>query len=399
MEPGSISAPTTARWGPSTPPELLLQLLRHLVPGAPRYDTERVDSEYIRQRSYFAQLRLVCAAWNGPVLPWAGRGVDLARSEFEKKVDERLRSCSRLCKLAFAEGDFTFLDRPSTVTSLRLVSVSRKTCSLALIGLGRNLTSLDIFINDTRHGPEKGPIHMPSIMPHLSRLTLKDYSDSSYDKQSILRKIIPRIIDEDKIKIPDSSCLDSPAVTTILTTNNIGAGLTSFAYPTRFLRPSQILSVIIPALKLCPRLQEFSLGSSCHGDVFKYLPHTLRRLEFVAGLSDGSDPEYFHDWDPPNPIGAFEKYLKSQAHSLEYVHAHLRAQQKCDVSKITSAWRSLLEDNGISHTIHLTKMNYTVTTASDPHDPSRTVYCSRAVPTLETISTTYSDVIGHPLVH
>ncbi|KAF8887373.1 hypothetical protein BD779DRAFT_517205 [Infundibulicybe gibba] len=360
MKSGSISAPATG-WGSSTPPELLLQVLHHLVPGVPRYNTECVDPKYIQQRSYFAQLRLVCKAWDNPVLdllfqtillfmrgsdkdtrrnlvvldyhpnlvrsliivtkPWAGRGADIARSEFEEK------------------GDFTFLDRrwpkkscpglASTVTSLKLAAVSRKTCSLVLNGLGRNLTSLEVSIKDTRASAEKGPIHMPSIMPHLSRFTFKDHGDFPYDKKSMLRKIFSRIVNEDEAKISMSkrvsplrhlsldAFLDPSAVITILTTNNIGQGLTSFAYPMPFLESSEILSLVIPTLKLCPRLQEFSLRSPCHGDIFKYLPHTLRRLTFFVDL----DPD--DDADTSSPVGAFEKYLKSQAHSLEYVNVHL----------------------------------------------------------------------------
>ncbi|KAF8887372.1 hypothetical protein BD779DRAFT_517206 [Infundibulicybe gibba] len=221
MKSGGLSAPLTTGWGASTPPELLLQVLRHFAPGAPQYNTERVDRDYMRERSYFAKLRLVCKAWDGPVLDLlfrttllfmrgsdentrrnlmvldhhpnliqtltivtkrgGGRGIDHVRVGFEKKIGGRLGFCSKLRKLILAEGDFIFLDRrwvqktcpglTSTVTSLKLASVTKKTCSLALAGFGRNLTSLEVSTRVPRHGPENGPIHLPSIMPYLSRLT------------------------------------------------------------------------------------------------------------------------------------------------------------------------------------------------------------------------------------
>ncbi|KAF8887375.1 hypothetical protein BD779DRAFT_517203 [Infundibulicybe gibba] len=370
------------------PTEILVKILAHLAPSSPLYSREGVDRSYALQRCQFATLRLVCIAWDEPVLelllettllytrgpservlrnlkvlehrPSLIRKLeiatgfscrDISKSDFDtitaEIIDRGLASCSNLREIRFIGDNFQFLDRewprktcPNLklmVTSVKLDMVSTKRCSAILTGLGRELTNLEISMLHAPFG--RGRMCMPSKLPRLSSLA---WMNNTHVFIPLISKLVSRIVHEREdqhtkktsplrhLSLHDRH-INAAAITNILTTNNVGAGLTSFRYTCRRAVPSDT-GFAIAILKLCRGLTDFTFVPPCNGDIFAYLPRTIKRLDIAI-----ASPDEIYPYTLLDPIQEFEKYLALEPRALEHISIRI-PRRGSNIAK----WESLL---------------------------------------------------------
>jgi hypothetical protein len=167
---------------------------------------------------------------------------------------------------------------PSTVTSLVFspnIDANGMDLSHALVGLGSHLQTLEITAWTCF--PIGSPFHLPSKMPQLTNLALRG---GSVDMKN-LKKLITRATRKKALRslsISDFFGFRVAHMMAILSINNLCFQLTVL----HWCPSSDNQDSLIPILKACPNLVDFSYAESLQRDIFDHLPPKLQYLELFA---------------------------------------------------------------------------------------------------------------------
>jgi hypothetical protein len=226
-----------------------------------------------------------------------GEPLDRRRSSYAdaaQTIGDGLGLCSQLESLECYGNHHVFpyrrwlgnmaLNLRSTVTSLVFspnLDATGMDLSYALVGLGAHLRTLEI--SAWQLYTIGSPFHLPSEMPQLTDLTLRGGSADMKDVQKLItratRQKAPNasgtlrslsILGLSRVKVADMMA--------ILSINNLCFQLTVLHW-----RPSfDIRDSLIPIVKACSNLVDFSYTHTTQRDILDHLPPRLKYLELHA---------------------------------------------------------------------------------------------------------------------
>jgi hypothetical protein len=349
-EPGSVptsaavltSPPTTNYAGfADLPTELYLDIFKPLRPTFTVTSPIEQKEDHRKAVKQYADLRLICSRLNDTLTPVIysetvvyirdkTRPAELARTfecradhirrliivgeddrqlchcaEVTQAIGRGLRLCSQVESLECYGTHRIFVNRQwpgrvapnlaSTVTSL-VFQPNRSAVgdlSYSLLGLGAHLRSLEIC--GWVGGSERSTFHLPSKMPHLTNLSLRD----GYPRLEDVKKLITRATQKKTLKdagalrslvISNISGIGAAEIKAILSIHNLHSQLTVLHW-----HPSRDFQDVTSVVKDCPNLVDFSYTGAVIKELFHHLPPALEHLELLYNkyyprmLSSGDD--------------------------------------------------------------------------------------------------------------
>jgi hypothetical protein len=399
-------SPSTKNWVNigDLPSELILAIFKPLYPNADSlrrntfYHYTHDPSSIQRITAYkqavkdYVDLRLICSRLNQVLTPVAfremvvyisgstrlervamafERGADFVRrliilgtplscrqssyGDAAQTISNGLGLCSQLESLECYGNHHVFPYRrwlrktapnlPSTVTSLVFspnIDANGMDLSHALVGLGAHLQTLEITAWTCF--PIGSPFHLPSKMPQLTNLTLRD---GLMDMKN-LKKLITRATRKkapqasgtlQSLSILGTSRVTVAAMMAILSINNLCSQLTVLHWCPSFDNQDSL----IPIVKACPNLVDFSYTHSLQRDIFDHLPPKLQYLELRAfSLVGDKWRTKFVYWN-----GNFVSFLKSGRCPVLRKLTILEPRLRC-TSQLDESIASACDDVGVT---------------------------------------------------
>jgi hypothetical protein len=285
----------------------------------------------LKQKKWFADLRLLCSTANQVITPIAYQEVFLwirettrleamvemferngahiksliicgavHSSETEQAIGRGLSFCSQLNNLDCYDSKHIFTSRrwfaktapclATTINSLLLCPARRgSNISHSLIGLGHRIQRLEII--DWYPGPQGALFHLPSEMPHLTHVVLRG-SGGGRPHMENLKKLFTRTVNKhasrsERVPLRSLSLvtldLSGDDIMTILSINNLSFQLTTLHLILPAIHGGARPQCPVHIVKACPKLVDFVFSSlRVEKEILNYLPCGLQHLSIFS---------------------------------------------------------------------------------------------------------------------
>jgi hypothetical protein len=384
LESGSdagSSSPWIAFEFQALPTELLQLIFKPLLPHPPkRTDTDRFINfahgvGFCHYLEAFANLRLVCLTWNEVITPMLYEEIIIFLHPFPRLermvkafdygahhirsvvlcgpsndlsyyrmagalIGRGLALCSHIRSLESHGSQCIFTHRrwlqktapqlSFTVTSLTITGAGNN-LSHSLVGLGRNLQSLEIGhwgLDPSRTTPT---FHLPKEMPNLTHLIIRGMGCSHISDrvQKLLERILVRRPGVKRVEVPLRSLaffdvsLDGRSILALLRINHLCHQLTSLHISFNIRHTPYNPEFPVRLVEACPMLVDFRYIAPVDKEIFQHLRPNLRHLGFLVRVCTQSSPIFEFIGVSPS-IDDLTKYLRSErARSLETLYIFL----------------------------------------------------------------------------
>jgi hypothetical protein len=388
------------------PTELLQLIFKPLLPK--RIDINRtiaklVTFKFSHDLAAFANLRLVCVTWNEVMTPMLYEEIIIftyspsylqrkvkafdygaphirsvvlcgpsVKPEFprmaEALIGRGLALCSHIRSLEINGSHCIFTHRrwlqktapqlSSTVTSLTITGGGND-LSHSLVGLGRNLQSLEIRDCSGPLNKMTPTFHLPKEMPNLTHLTIRGPVIHTGRLQKLFERIlVKRESGVKRMEVPlrclalvDVS-LGEQRILALLKINHLCHQLTSLHISFSYHHTPYDPEFPVRLVEACPMLTDFHYIAPVDKEIFQHLRPNLRHLGLfmhVHTQSSQTAPDFAFIGLSSISMDDLTKYLRSErARSLETLYIALTRLRALTILDCGTLLKSVCDEIGVS---------------------------------------------------